>query len=135
VAQSAERRALACFRRQRDLASLCHCVIALEFAKYDALIDWIRDSHSLFLAYDSTPVACCSLQLVSGRGVKIVRRYKDGSGTWKLGGNSRSGSFDLHAFGGKMVTEHEILNNDGLKGVVSIEAAARFSAQLQHAGV
>ncbi len=36
--------------------------------------------------------------------------------------------------GGKRVSEHEILNDDGSKGVTSIEAAARFAAQLQHAG-
>ncbi len=33
-------------------ATLRHGVVALEFAKNDALIDWIRDSHSLFLGYD-----------------------------------------------------------------------------------
>ncbi len=63
-----------------------------------------------------------------------MKRHQDGAGTWKLGGDSRSGSFDLHALGGKRVTEHEILNDDGSKGVTPIEAAARFAAQLLHAG-
>ncbi len=69
-------------------ASLHYCVVALEFANNDGLIDWVRDSHSLFLGYDSTTVAGNSLQLVSWREVKIVRPYKDGTGTWKLGGDS-----------------------------------------------
>ena len=114
--------------------SLRHGVVALEFAKNDAVIDCIRDSHSLYRGYDSTTLASISLQIVSWRAIKIVRRNRDGAGTWNLGGDSRSGSFDLHALGGKRVTEHEILNDDGSKEVTSIEAAVRFAAQLQHGG-
>ena len=116
-------------------ASLRYGITALELAKSDALIECIRDSHSLFLGYDSSTVANLSLQIVSWRAIKIVTRFIDGAGTCKLGGDSRSGSFDLHALGGKRVTEFEIQNEDGSKRVTSIEAADRFGAQLHHAGV
>ena len=115
-------------------ASLRLGVAALELAKNDALIDWIRDSDSLFLGYDSSTVANLSLQIVSWRAIKIVESYTDGAGTCKLRGDSRSGSFDLHALGSKRVTEHETQNPDGSTGVTSIEASDRFGAQMQHAG-
>jgi hypothetical protein len=47
---------------------------ALEVAKYDAFIDWVENSESLYIGYDATSVACMSIQLLYVRGFRTVVR-------------------------------------------------------------
>ena len=110
-------------------------VLALELAKNEEMITFVRDCNVLNMGHDATSVGIFSLQCVHMRGCIRVHRYTDGAGTRKLGADSRSWCLELKGNGDKFQTQFLVEGEDGKQKHTLITASANLGAQVHQAGL
>ena len=110
-------------------------VFALELAKNEEMIEWVRNCQVLNLGHDATTVGSWSVQCVHLRAIKRVYRYTDGAGTRKLGAEARSMCLDLKGSGDKFQTEFLVPGEDGKPRRTLITASANLGAQCHQSGM
>ena len=116
-------------------ASVRFGVAALELAKNDEFIEWVRYCDVLNVGYDSTSVGPVSVQCVHLRGLKRVVRWTDAAGTRKLGADARSMCLDLKGSGDKFSTVFLVTDKEGKPKLTSIAASDNIAVQMHQAGM